>query len=205
MRKDFSKRELPTILDKVAPHTDCDCVDCKKSAIYGNQIARRLTPFRSAVMTSKNNHFLEPHHSDVDSLDSSIIGSYVTSKKPINLYKEMGGSVSRVVSPDRMVGRVTAINSKGNWLYVNDVYSGENRFVNVTNDLVFSKPQPLTEKQKSDAIITAISGNSPILGKTIEVGDKIGTSISGFLGVAKWYLIAVLVIIIIGVFLRIKG
>ncbi len=212
MKYDFSKRQTPPP-PKEVPHTDCGCIDCQKSALYSNQFANRMLPFQNDGHQIKPGaHFLDVH-ANTDHLDSSIVGSYVRSDKPVSLYSEMGGKIVRVAQPNHSVGKITQINNKGNWLYIDDAYSlnGDLRFIPVTSDLRYDKT-PVTEAQKKEVIGSALVATAgainPLGGLAasgIKEGAKIASHTMDFIASFKWYFVALLVIIIIAVFLRIKG
>lgn len=125
----------------------------------------------------------------------------------------MGGTVFRTVQPGRMAGHITALNSKGNWLYVSDPYAGGDiRYIFVTPDLTFSKPTELTDEQKKEAIYSAIkstvSASSPggtLAVGTVEVANEAGKAVVKFLPKLKWIIIGVVLFLVLVLVVKIKS
>jgi hypothetical protein len=131
------------------------------------------------------------------------------------MYVSMGGELSRIVSPNHIIGKVTAINNAGSWLYVDDPYSGKTRFVSTVQnpDLVFvDGGAPLTDAQKKDVITSAIVNSSgavnPLAGAAVEGGSYIaekGTEIAtGLFSGLKWLIVGVAVIVVIALIFKFK-
>lgn len=85
----------------------------------------------------------------VDFIEASqAVGRFVKSEKPVNVYRAPGGELLRTVKPLGFIGKVSAVNSKGTWVYL----TNESGAVFVTPDLFFKEAKTLTEAEKQQAI-----------------------------------------------------
>lgn len=163
----------------VNDHQNCNCYDCLE---------------RTAI---------------TDNIEGPNIGDFIRSNREVIIYQSPGGKVYRKAKPNSYIGSVAGINQKRNWIFLT-VPKGN--AIPYTKDLSFRKPDPtkhLTEDQKKDVIYSALKnvpvamGANPIaLAEDIKDGGK---KVIEFVGSFKWLIMAILLVVLIALFLRIKG
>jgi hypothetical protein len=166
-------------------HINCDCLECAPYA--GN-------------------------HADAK---DTIIGKFVKSNKPINIYKTMGGSIKKIIKPGDFVGKVESINAKKTWIKLPD-YSGGG-YVYITKDLRYNTPNPnvpaLTADEKID-IVKGVAKNYPGGEIAVKAGEIVKGAAEATEGVLntitfvgknlKWFLIGIVILIVVMAYLKYK-
>lgn len=142
----------------------------------------------------------------MNSVDT-LIGKFIKSSKPVNVYKVPGGNLKRTVKPNGFVGRVESTNEKQTWVRLPDSTGGG--WVFVSKDLKFNEAKPippLTKDQKIDIALGVMKkmpgGEVVTAAETVAEGAK---KILSFGPYIKWIIAAAVVAILLGLFLRFKG
>lgn len=204
---------------KTVPHTACGCIEHQKAALYSEQLRKRMLPYTDIQRGVKvSNHFLaENDHADQDfGEDSDRISYYLDSlliaKKPIKIWSlpgaSKGGTVKNIVPVGGSVGKIYSwVKDKNGidiWL---QLVAPE-----TPSDKVGTAPiigyTPFFEGYFDKGIATSTSSGKKFVDEMTAISDDSGFSLPSFgnlLGSMKWYLIAILAIIMLAVFLRIKG
>lgn len=159
---------------------------------------------------------MQTDHFDCDCLDcvesdtinsiDSIIGQFISSNKPINVYEKPGGKLLRTIPAGKFVGKVESLNTKGNWIKLPD-YSGRGYIVK-NKDLSFrigAILPPLTNEEKIDIALNTVKTLPG--GQLVEAGEiavDAGKGVISFLGQWKFILIAVIIVLILLAYLKFK-
>jgi hypothetical protein len=127
-----------------------------------------------------------------------IIGKFVHSTLAVNVYKEPGSAVLTVRQPNTYVGKVEALNSKGNWIKLTD-----GTWIYYSNDLTFKTANavaPLTDDQKTNILFDTASKVNPLASGATKVAYQVSEGVAdtvstvadavGFIGKnLKWFVL----------------
>lgn len=213
MKHNFNNPNVQTI-----PHIDglpCDCLDCCKNAAYTKQLNDRNAVYVNAFDFPSFDRLGATARTMVDHADpDSRIGNYVKSRKDQPVYNNPGEAPYSTIKAGSSLGKFKNLNQKGNWMQVTgDVHDKWVSFVTPA-DFTFTTPnlslaKPLTVSDKigiaSDVIKTTIPGAAPLVEGTQAIGEGVANTINALVGPLKWVLILVVVVVLVAVFMRIKG
>ena len=225
MKHDFRTRTLAP-LKTVPKDLPCNCIECQKSAMFNTQRRNRMKGYgnnadNSAVKFVETGHNQTADHADnmygeSDKSPSYYLDTVITALKPVKIWTlpgaSKGGVVKKAISANQVVGTVSDFvkdkNGVDYWFILKE--GGYTPFLDGYFDKVAVSDQvaiqEAAKKTKIDqAAQVRMQNNTSAL---YQAGKKLENAIPNFddlFGELKWVLFGILAIVMLAVFLRIKG
>ena len=134
------------------------------------------------------------------------IGDFVRPRIDLPIYNQMGGSVKRVAPAYKIIGEITGINSKGNWLYVKDfdnkpAFVPFNKNVGIIIKILPSevKARLLKEAEKTYGDILLDYTPQPLI-EAYKAGERFVDSLPDFRTIVKVIIFVLILILLIIIF-----
>lgn len=149
-----------------------------------------------------------------------VVGMFVTSTKPVNVYKSPGEAIAKVVQPGKYIGKVAKLNSARTWLQLTDTGVISNGWIFISSDINFRPGEnlpPLTTEQKNQILRGVLedwgkSGAVPHVdlvlkakdvaegaGKTAETIANVGVNLTKFIGNNALIILIVLALLFLAI------
>lgn len=212
MRHDFRTRQVAPL--KEVPKGVCNCLECQKGRMYKQQYFDRMSGYNGGhTMDMDIDMHRELNHADDDGTADQYIGADLYATAPVTVYTDKGTKIKKVVQKGDFVGTVFS------WVADPPMFMLEdNTFVKIEQGLYdkqkaldsLADKQALHDAQVETAAQKDMAANTNPFYKAGKTASSIVDSVASFnldsiFGPLKWVAIALLAVILIGVFLRIKG